>query len=89
MSAPIQPGNSGGPVVDRCGNIIGVVVSNLTTHSKGSAQNVNFAININVLTAFLNTHSVPYSTEVAEQPLRTVDLAEKAQSIAVLILCEK
>jgi S1-C subfamily serine protease len=89
MSAPIQPGNSGGPVVDRCGNIIGVVVSNLTTHSKGSAQNVNFAININVLTAFLNTHAVPYSTEVAEQPLRTVDLAEKARSIAVLILCEK
>ena len=53
ISAPIQPGNSGGPVIDQCGNVIGVVVSCLGAHNKGVAQNVNFAININVLTAFL------------------------------------
>jgi S1-C subfamily serine protease len=90
ISAPIQPGNSGGPVVDQAGNVIGVVVSYLGAHAKSAAQNVNFAININVLTAFLNSHGVPYSTAASgEQPLQTVELAEKAQSIAVLILCEK
>jgi S1-C subfamily serine protease/Holliday junction resolvasome RuvABC ATP-dependent DNA helicase subunit len=86
ISAPIQPGNSGGPVVDRSGNVIGVVVSKLRDFTQ---QNVNFAININVLTAFLNSYGVLYSTEVSEHPLQTVELAEKAQSIAVLILCEK
>jgi S1-C subfamily serine protease len=87
ISAPAQPGNSGGPVIDQCGNVIGVVVSGLPTHEKGAAQNVNFAININTLTAFLNSHGVPYSTETSERPLQTIELAEKAQSITVLILC--
>jgi S1-C subfamily serine protease/Holliday junction resolvasome RuvABC ATP-dependent DNA helicase subunit len=89
ITAPVQPGNSGGPVVDQSGNLIGVLVSGLMKHDKGAAQNIGFAININVLTAFLNSHDVPYSTEISEQPLRTVELAEKAQSIAVLIQCEK
>jgi S1-C subfamily serine protease len=89
ISAPIQPGNSGGPVIDQCGNVIGVVVSNLGAHNKGAAQNVNFAININALTSFLDLHGVPYSTKASERSLQTVELAEHAQSIAVLILCEK
>jgi S1-C subfamily serine protease/Holliday junction resolvasome RuvABC ATP-dependent DNA helicase subunit len=88
ITAPIQPGNSGGPVVDRAGNVIGVVVSNLNMHSKGAAQNINFAININVLTAFLNSHGVSYMTEASEHPLRNVELAQKVQSMAVLILVE-
>ena len=89
ISAPVQPGNSGGPVIDQCGNVIGVVVSYLGAHNKGVAQNVNFAININVLTAFLNSHGVPYSTQTSERSLQIVELAEQAQSITVLILCEK
>jgi S1-C subfamily serine protease/predicted ATPase with chaperone activity len=88
MTAPIQPGNSGGPVVDRAGNVVGVVVSAIGMHEKGAAQNVNFAINVNVLTAFLNAHGIPYSTEPSEHPLRNVELAEKVRSMSVLILCE-
>jgi S1-C subfamily serine protease/Holliday junction resolvasome RuvABC ATP-dependent DNA helicase subunit len=89
ISAPIQQGNSGGPVVDRFGNVIGVVVSILTYSQKAAPQNANFAININVLAAFLDSYGTPYSTETYEHPLEIVDLAEKVQSIAVLILCEK
>ena len=88
ISAPVQPGNSGGPVVDQHGNVVGVVVSVLGQHSKGAAQNANFAIKVNVLTAFLDLHDVLYSTDASEHPLQGVELAEKAQSIAVLILCE-
>jgi S1-C subfamily serine protease len=89
ISAPIQPGNSGGPVVDQNGDVIGVVVSNLGSHAKGAAQNVNFAIKVNVLTVFLDSYGVPYSTEASKHPLQGVELAEKAQSFSVLILCEK
>jgi S1-C subfamily serine protease/Holliday junction resolvasome RuvABC ATP-dependent DNA helicase subunit len=89
ISAPIQPGNSGGPVLDQCGNVIGVVVSNLGAHSKGVAQNVNFAINVNVLSAFLSSHGVRYSAVPSERPLPMFELAERAQAISVLILCEK
>jgi stage V sporulation protein K len=86
ISAPIQPGNSGGPVLDQRGNVIGVVVSKLADFTQ---QNVNFAIKANALIEFLDAQGVPYSTQASEQPLQRVELAEHAQSIAVLILCEK
>lgn len=86
ISAPIQPGNSGGPVVDQAGNVIGVVVSKLADFTQ---QNVNFAIKINVLTAFLDSHGVLYSTVASEHPLQMFELAEQAQSISVLIVCER
>jgi S1-C subfamily serine protease len=86
ISAPIQPGNSGGPVVDQSGNVIGVVVSKLADYTQ---QNVNFAIKVNVLSEFLDSHGVPYSTGANDNPLHGFELAGKAQSISVLILCEK
>ena len=89
ISAPVQPGNSGGPVIDQCGNVVAVVVSGLSVHSKGAAQNVNFAINMEVLTAFLNSQAVPYSTKTSTHALEMVELAEHARSISVLILVEK
>ncbi len=89
ITAPIQPGNSGGPVVDRAGNLIGVAVSGLGAHEKGAAQNVGFAINMNTLMAFLDAHGVAYDTQTSEEQLRNVDLADKVRAISVLIMCEK
>jgi serine protease Do len=48
ISAPIQPGNSGGPLFDRNGNVVGIVVAKLNALGIASAtgdipQNVNFA----------------------------------------------
>jgi S1-C subfamily serine protease len=53
ISAPVQPGNSGGPVLDRNGNIVGIVVSKLDAIKTAIAtqdipQNVNFAIKLRV-----------------------------------------
>jgi S1-C subfamily serine protease len=54
MTAPIQPGNSGGPLVNAFGDVTGVVVSTLSSslflELTGSVpQNVNFAIKIDYL----------------------------------------
>ena len=46
ISAPIQPGNSGGPLLDEFGNVVGVVVAKLrdVASSDGDVENVNYAI---------------------------------------------
>jgi S1-C subfamily serine protease len=87
MTAPIQPGNSGGPVVDRAGNLIGVVVASLKDQKNRAAQNANFAININTLIAFLDAHGVPYLTDTSEEPLRNVELADKVRAMTVVVVC--
>ena len=62
MSAPIQPGNSGGALVDERGNVIGVVVAKLSQRaalatSGALAENVNYAVKSSYLLSFLE--SVP------------------------------
>lgn len=44
ISAPVQPGNSGGPLFDEEGNVIGVVCA-----KHADAENVNYAVKISYL----------------------------------------
>ena len=60
FTAPIQPGNSGGPVLDAAGNVIGVAVGNLP-HIKNwynIAQNINFAVSLKAIKNFLKEAGV-------------------------------
>ena len=64
MDAAVQKGNSGGPIYDENGNIVGVVVSQLeqTESSKGdwfNASNVNFGIKASTVSQFLNSAGIP------------------------------
>ena len=43
LSAPISPGNSGGPVYDSSGNLLGIVTSKLDRDITPNAENLNFA----------------------------------------------
>jgi serine protease Do len=44
ISAPISPGNSGGPVYDERGNLLGIVTSTTDKSVNPNAENLNFAI---------------------------------------------
>jgi serine protease Do len=84
ISAPVQSGNSGGPVLDQSGNVVGIVVSKLDAIKVAEAindvaQNVNFAIKTTVLTNFLDASGVSYTTAGAGQLLPPSDLAQLAK----------
>ena len=94
ITAPVQPGNSGGPVLDSAGNLMGVVVSKLDAIKAAKItgdipQNVNFAINANVLRSFLDANSVEYDTASSDKVLPTTSIAENAKSFTVLVECWK
>lgn len=48
VTAPIQNGNSGGPLFDKLGNIVGVIESRLNKE-KYSSENVNYAVKSSLL----------------------------------------
>lgn len=94
MSAPVQPGNSGGPVIDQYGNVIAVVVSKLNALriAKLTAgdipQNVNFAIKSLIAMSFLEANSIATATAGATaKPLDPTDIAERARAFTVQIAC--
>ncbi len=92
ISAPVQPGNSGGPLLDLSGNVIGVVSSKLDAMKALLAtgdfpQNVNFAIKASVVQAFLNAHGVPYKTAASSSRLEVADVAEQARSYTFSVEC--
>ena len=92
ISAPVQPGNSGGPLLDQSGHVVGVVVSKLNvlkvSRMTGDvAQNVNFAIKSAVVLNFLETHGVKVELALTLKPLQPADVAERAKRFTVYVRC--
>lgn len=92
FTAPVQPGNSGGPVLDMSGNVIGVVVAKLNAMSVQDQygdipQNVNFGISLPSLLDFLDENGIDYVRKPSSDKLDKVDLAELARASTVLLEC--
>ena len=94
ITAPVQPGNSGGPVLDSAGNIVGVVVSKLNALKVARAtgdipQNVNFAVSAGTARAFLDAEGVAYATAPSDTARPPEDVAAAARKFTVLVECWK
>jgi S1-C subfamily serine protease len=93
ISVPVQPGNSGGALVDEHGNAIGVVSSKLSAKatlltSGALPENVNYAVKSSFLLSFLE--SVPQVDAKRPEPnttdLKSEEVVERAQKTAALVL---
>lgn len=94
ITAPVQPGNSGGPVLDMAGNVVGVATAKLnaikTAQLTGDLpQNVNFAINAAVIKAFLDANGVDYETSISAKRLEASEIGELARKATLFIVCSK
>ena len=92
ISAAVQSGNSGGPLLDTSGNVVGVVAAKLNALKIARAtgdlpENINFAIKTGVVRDFLDNSAVPYQTADSVQEKKTADIVARARSYTMLISC--
>ena len=94
ISAAVQLGNSGGPVLDEAGRLIGVIESKLDAlkivRATGDIpQNVNFAIRSSTLANFLETNGIAYEVPTSSVTLPNTQLAMQAEAASVQLECRK
>lgn len=96
ISAPVQPGNSGGPLLDMGGNVIGVVVAKLNAARVAEMtdgdipQNVNFAVKGTEVLAFLRGQGIrPRTVAGAALTRSAAEVGEVANSSTVFLRCYK
>jgi serine protease Do len=94
ISAPVQAGNSGGPVLDQKGQVVGIIVSKidvLAVAKKTSdvPQNVNFAIKGSVGTNFLDSKDVEYGFASAAEALPMDDIVRRVKRFTVQVACAR
>jgi S1-C subfamily serine protease len=93
ISVPVQPGNSGGPLVDERGNAVGVVSAKLSAKvalatSGILPENVNYGVKSSYLLSFLE--SVPDVAAKLKEPntkdAKFEDVVKSAEQATVLVL---
>jgi TPR repeat protein len=92
ITAPVQKGNSGGPLADMSGTVVGVVSSKLNAmkiagQTGDIPQNINFAIKADIARRFLDDNSIRYETASAGPVGSAADVGERIKRVTVFIQC--
>ena len=92
IDAAVQSGNSGGPIYDDRGNIVGVVVAQLNKLKVAKAlgslpENVNFGIKATTVKQFLISSGLPSKWSKKTNAMSTKQIAKIAQKQTVMVLC--
>ena len=98
ITNPIQPGNSGGPLINKSGHLIGVVIGSMSDQyaveiSGAVPQNVNFAVKVEYLSQALQSKNIKVpvlkSTQEQQDHLPTEVIAEKIMPLVTQIRLPK
>jgi S1-C subfamily serine protease len=96
ISAPVQQGNSGGPLFDLSGNVVGVVTSKLNAQRIAQTtgdipQNVNFAVKGTEAIDFLRRNGVQPLVATSDGPLRgaAAEVGDIAHPSTLFLRCAR
>ncbi|MBF0471347.1 MAG: ankyrin repeat domain-containing protein [Gammaproteobacteria bacterium] len=92
ISAPVNRGNSGGPLLDASALLVGVVTARLDAaalmRELGSVpESINFALKSWVLESLLQRQGIAYLSEVPLTTLSTPDVVDLARGFTLLLEC--
>jgi S1-C subfamily serine protease len=92
ITAPVQSGNSGGPLLDLGGHVVGVIVSKLNAQRIAAQtgdlpQNVNFAVQGAVARLFLESGGTRYTEAPSQTEMRAADVGDRAREFTFQIEC--
>ena len=94
IDAAAQAGNSGGPIYDENGNIVGVVVAQLNKKKfekiiGSTPENTNFGIKASTVRQFLNSSGLPSKWSTRSKKMSTKQLASIAQKQTLMVICHR
>jgi S1-C subfamily serine protease len=92
ISAPVNPGNSGGPLLDDRGQLVGIVTAKLDAVAVAGVtgdipENVNFALKAAIAEIFLQSAGVQPVYGGRTKKLAPADVADLAKRSTVFIIC--
>ncbi|HHO42044.1 MAG TPA: serine protease [Epsilonproteobacteria bacterium] len=87
ITAPVQPGNSGGPVLNKMGHVSGVIYAKLSNQNELNAENVNLAIKSSIAKMFLDSHDIDYAVMPITEEKKNIDIADESAQAIVKVNC--
>ena len=93
IDAALQPGNSGGPIINENGNVVGIASASLNkllmiAETGTISENVNFAVASPAIINFLKAKKVKYSSEgFFSSEYSSTELAALGEETTIKLLC--
>jgi S1-C subfamily serine protease len=91
FTAPIASGNSGGPILDPSGHMVGLVSSSLNLErvraSGNNAENINFGIKGAIVRSFLDAFGLSPELASSHSPIGRAAMVREARSSLYRIVC--